>query len=48
MKFDIERTLLENPKLLRTPIVRRGKEAALGPQPEQWQRWLEPERTTGH
>lgn len=43
-RYDIEQTLLENPRLLKTPIVRRGREAVLGCQPEVWQRWLEEER----
>ena len=35
----IEAMLLEDPLLLRTPIVRRGAEATLGYQPEVWERW---------
>jgi arsenate reductase (glutaredoxin) len=35
----IEAILLEDPLLLRTPIVRRGAEATLGYQPEVWERW---------
>ena len=31
--------LLENPKLLRTPIVRNGKQATVGYQPEVWKTW---------
>ena len=31
--------LLENPKLLRTPIVRNGKQATVGYQPEVWKDW---------
>jgi arsenate reductase-like glutaredoxin family protein len=42
-RYDIERTLLENPKLLKTPIVRNGRTAAIGSQPEQWRAWLEAE-----
>ena len=30
---------LENPTLLRTPIVRNGKQATVGYQPEQWKTW---------
>lgn len=32
--------LLENPKMLKTPIVRCGKKAAVGYRPELWQEWL--------
>ena len=31
--------LLYNPKLLKTPIVRNGKQAAVGYCPEVWQTW---------
>ena len=31
--------VLENPTLLRTPIVRNGKQATVGYQPEQWNTW---------
>jgi arsenate reductase (glutaredoxin) len=36
----IEKILLEDPLLLRTPIVRNGPEATLGYQPETWLEWL--------
>ncbi|MCA9588019.1 MAG: hypothetical protein KC657_22000 [Myxococcales bacterium] len=35
----IEALLLEDPLLLRTPIVRRGAEATLGFAPEVWETW---------
>jgi len=35
----LEKTLLEDPLLLRTPIVRYGKEATLGFAPETWSAW---------
>jgi arsenate reductase (glutaredoxin) len=35
----VEALLLDDPQLLRTPIVRRGKEATLGYQPDVWERW---------
>jgi arsenate reductase (glutaredoxin) len=35
----IEALLLDDPLLLKTPIVRRGAEATLGFQPEVWERW---------
>ena len=36
---DQEEKLLENPKLLKTPIVRNGKQATVGYQPEVWKEW---------
>ncbi|GAA0719656.1 arsenate reductase family protein [Clostridium malenominatum] len=34
-----EELLLNNPKLFKTPIVRNGKEATVGYEPEIWSRW---------
>ena len=31
--------LLENPALLKTPIVRNGRQATIGFQPEVWKNW---------
>ena len=31
--------LLENPRLLKTPIVRNGKQATVGYQPDVWKTW---------
>jgi arsenate reductase len=31
--------LLENPRLLRTPIVRNGRQATVGYAPEVWKQW---------
>ena len=31
--------LLEDPKLIRTPIVRNGKQATVGYQPDVWKEW---------
>ena len=31
--------LLENPKLLQTPIVRNGRQATVGYQPDVWNSW---------
>ena len=31
--------LLDNPKLIRTPIVRNGRQATVGYQPEVWAGW---------
>ena len=36
---DKEAKLLDNPKLFRTPIVRNGKQATVGYQPEVWKGW---------
>jgi arsenate reductase len=40
MSSDIkEEILLNNPKLYRTPIVRNGKKATVGYEPETWETW---------
>lgn len=36
---DRDEKLLEKPKLLRTPIVRNGRQATVGYQPEIWKGW---------
>jgi arsenate reductase-like glutaredoxin family protein len=36
---DQEAKLLENPRLFRTPIVRNGRKATIGYQPEEWKTW---------
>ncbi len=36
----LEKTLLEDPLLLKTPIVRSGKDATVGYAPEVWTTWL--------
>lgn len=36
---DIEEKLLANPKLFKTPIVRNGKKATIGYQPDVWKLW---------
>lgn len=38
-EVDKEAKLLENPKLLRTPIVRNGRQATVGYRPEIWKTW---------
>lgn len=38
-KEDQEDKLLENPQLFRAPIVRNGKQATIGYQPEIWKLW---------
>ena len=40
MRYDIQEKLLENSLLLKTPIVRNGKEITLGLQTEIWKSWL--------
>ena len=34
-----EEKLLENPRMLRTPIVRNGRQATVGYCPEVWEEW---------
>ncbi len=41
MVFDIEETLMQNPLLYRTPIVRCGKKALVGYHPDQWKQWID-------
>ena len=36
---DKEEKLLENPQIIRTPVVRNGKKATLGYCPEIWKEW---------
>ena len=36
---DVEEELLKDPMLLRTPIVRNGREATIGFQPDSWKDW---------
>lgn len=36
---DQDEKLLENPKLFKTPIVRNGKKATVGYQPDVWKLW---------
>lgn len=40
MRFDIEEELLNDPLLLKTPIVRNGNEVTIGYQPEVWKKWI--------
>jgi arsenate reductase-like glutaredoxin family protein len=40
MIFDISEKLLENPLLLRTPIVRNGKNVTVGNSPDIWKQWV--------
>ena len=36
---DVEGRLLENPSMFKTPIVRNGKKATIGYQPDIWSDW---------
>lgn len=36
---DLEEKILENQKVIRVPVVRNGKQATLGYQPEVWKNW---------
>ncbi|MBL8633318.1 MAG: hypothetical protein JNM40_08830 [Myxococcales bacterium] len=38
---DIERLLLEDPRLIKTPVVRLGKQSSIGYQPELWKSWID-------
>lgn len=39
MVYNIEEELLNDPLLLKTPIVRNGKEVTVGFEPEVWKTW---------
>ena len=39
MVFDMEEKLLEDPLLIKTPIVRNGKDATVGYKPDVWKNW---------
>ncbi len=40
MKFNIADRLLAEPLLTKTPVVRDGKRATAGFQPETWKKWI--------
>ena len=40
MNYNLEEELLEDPLLLKTPIVRNGHKVTLGNQPDIWKEWL--------
>jgi len=40
MKFDIMEELINDSLLLKTPIVRNGKNATIGYQPDTWIKWI--------
>ena len=31
--------ILENPQVIRTPVVRNGKQSTIGYQPDVWKKW---------
>jgi arsenate reductase (glutaredoxin) len=39
LSHDIEEEILKEPLLLRTPIVRNGRDATVGYQPDSWKAW---------
>jgi len=41
MVFNLEEELLEDPLLLKTPIVRNGKDATVSYEPDVWKEWIE-------
>jgi Spx/MgsR family transcriptional regulator len=41
MVYNIEEELLNDSLLLKTPIVRNGKEVTVGYEPETWKRWID-------
>jgi Spx/MgsR family transcriptional regulator len=41
MKFNIEEELLNEPMLIKTPIIRFNKNVSVGYQPELWQKWMD-------
>jgi arsenate reductase (glutaredoxin) len=40
MVYDTEKELLEDPLLFKTPIVRKGRIATVGYQPDVWKEWI--------
>ena len=40
MVFNITDELLNDPLLIKTPIVRNGKESTIGCQPDVWKSWI--------
>ncbi len=43
MVFDVEEELLNDPLLLKTPIVRNGGKVTVGYSPEVWKQWIKEE-----
>ena len=44
MEFDPREEILEEPLLLRMPVVRHGKRASAGYDPDTWSRWVKEEK----
>ncbi|MBP5331958.1 MAG: hypothetical protein J6Y89_08920 [Lachnospiraceae bacterium] len=44
--FKPDSKILENPQVLKTPVVRNGKLSTLGYQPEVWKKWEYCDTTT--
>ncbi len=40
MVYNIEEELLNDPLLLKTPIVRNGKVVTVGYEPKVWEKWI--------
>lgn len=40
MDYDPREEVLENPLLLKTPVVRRGQDSTIGYQPDHWKSWI--------
>ena len=40
MEFDILEELMENPLMIKIPVVRCGKEVTVGLKPEVWKEWI--------
>ena len=40
MQYDVDTVILENPLLVKMPIVRYGEKASCGYKPELWKEWL--------
>jgi len=40
MDFDVGEEVLEDPLLIKMPIVRKGGESTVGYSPEDWKRWI--------
>lgn len=40
MEYDVLEEIMENPLLLKQPIVRCGKDAGVGYAPDMWQEWI--------
>ena len=47
MEFDILEELAENPALMKIPVVRWNKEAAVGIQEEKWKFWIKEGKKQG-